>query len=75
MADIRKRTGKKGVTYQVRYASKAAKSGYAFATFSTLKEARAFREDSRSRASSAPQSAEIRTVRQGVQKWLDICEK
>ena len=49
MADIRKRTGKKGVTYQVRYPSKAAKSGYAFATFSTLKEARAFREDGRGR--------------------------
>ena len=75
MADIRKRVGKKGVTYQVRYPSKAAKTGYAFATFSTLKEARAFREDGRGRAASAPQSTELRTVRQGVQKWLDICEK
>lgn len=75
MADIRKRIGKKGVTYQVRYASKAAKSGYAFATFPTLKEARAFREDGRARATNTPHSAELRTVQQGVRKWLDICEK
>ena len=44
MADIRKRTGRKGTTYQVRYASKAAKGGYAYATFATLKEARDFLE-------------------------------
>ena len=44
MADIRKRTGKKGTTYQVRYASKTAKGGYDYATFDTLKEARAFLE-------------------------------
>jgi integrase len=56
MADIRKRVGKKGITYQVRYPSKAAKSGYAFATFSTLKEARAFREDGRGREMGAPVS-------------------
>ena len=42
MADIRKRTGSNGVTYQVRYASSGAKSGYAYASFDTLKEARAF---------------------------------
>ena len=43
MADIRKRTGAKGTTYQVRYPTPGTKSGYAYATFSTLKEARAFR--------------------------------
>jgi len=36
MADIRKREGKKGVTYQVRYPNSATKSGYSFATFKTM---------------------------------------
>jgi hypothetical protein len=38
MADIRKRKGAKGITYQVRYPSKATKSGYAYKTFLTLKQ-------------------------------------
>jgi integrase len=75
MSDIRKRVGRKGTTYQVRYPSKASKTGYAYKTFATLKEARAFREDSGARAVTAPHSADIRTVAQAVQKWLDICEK
>ncbi len=74
MSDIRKRKGKKGTTYQVRYPTRAAKSGYAYATFLTLKEARAFREDSRARISARPRSAEIRSVEQAIQRWLDICE-
>ena len=44
MADIRKRTGAKGTTYQVRYPDTASKTGYSYKTFETLKEARAFRE-------------------------------
>ena len=75
MSDIRKRVGRKGTTYQVRYPSKATKSGYAYETFDTRKEALAFREDASARSASAPLSADLRTVRQGVQKWLDICEK
>ena len=75
MADIRKRKGAKGVTYQVRYPSKASKSGYAYATFDTLKEAREFREDSRSRPIGKQLDAELGTVADGVQKWLDVCEK
>ena len=74
MSDIRKRTGSKVTTYQVRYPSKAAKSGYAYKTFNTLKEARAFREDASARNSSNPLSTEIRTVSQGLNKWLDVCE-
>ena len=74
MSDIRKRTGAKGTTYQVRYPSKAAKSGYAYATFLTRKEAIDFRDNSRS-LRTAPKRADILTVAQGVQKWLDICEK
>ena len=75
MADIRKRTGSKGTTYQVRYPDKASKTGYAYKTFLTLKDAREFRENSHARSTSAPLSNEIRTVEQGLQKWLDACEK
>jgi integrase len=75
MADIRKRVGKKGTTYQVRYPSKAAKSGYAFKSFETLKEARAFREDSKARQQNAPLSSGVKTVERAIDKWLEICEK
>src|SRR5262245_53204589 len=74
MADIRKRSGSKGITYQVRYPSKASKSGYAYKTFLTLKEARAFREDSSTRNAARPRHAEITTVEHAVQRWLDVCE-
>lgn len=74
MADIRKRTGSKGTTYQVRYPTTGAKSGYGYATFNTLKEARAFREDGSARKRGAPDRS-VRTVVQAVDLWLDICEK
>ena len=74
MADIRKRNGPKGITYQVRYPNKAAKSGYVYKTFLTLKEAREFRENSAARPTAGPMSKEIRKVEQGVRKWLDVCE-
>jgi integrase len=74
MSDIRKRTGSKGTTYQVRYANKAAKSGYAYATFETLKEARNFREDAKARKREGARSSEIKSVEQAVDKWLVICE-
>lgn len=74
MADIRKRTGTNGTTYQVRYASKAAKSGYAYETFDTLKEARAFREDAKARKRSGVHSAKIKTVHAAITKWLEVCE-
>ncbi len=76
MADIRKRTGAKGTTYQVRYPSKTTKSGYAYATFDTMKAARAFREDAKARErASAHCRADIKTVSQGMDRWLEICEK
>ena len=74
MADIRKRKGAKGTTYQVRYPSKATKSGYAYKTFLTAKEARAFREDSSARNAARPRSSEIATIEQAVQRWLNVCE-
>jgi site-specific recombinase XerD len=74
MADIRKREGAKGITYQVRYPSKAVQSGYAYKTFLTLKQARAFREDSAARSTIMPRNSEITAVKEGIQKWLDVCE-
>ncbi|KQZ26505.1 integrase [Mesorhizobium sp. Root552] len=73
MADIRKRTGKKGTNYQVRYPSSNTSSGYAFATFSTLKEARAFTENLGS-LKSVPGGTLV-TVAEAVDRWLNICEK
>jgi len=73
MADIRKRVGKKGTTYQVRYPSKTTKSGYAFKTFNTLKAAREFNQNLGSLSGRV--SSEISTVSQAIQLWLDICEK
>src|SRR5262245_7826010 len=75
MADIRKRTGKNGTTYQVRYATKATKSGYAFRTFDTLKEARAFTESGEARSPLGARDPEVRTIAQAVDKWLAVCVK
>jgi integrase len=75
MSDIRVRNGSKGKTYQVRYATATTKSGYAYKTFPTRKAALEFRENGAARKGHAARSADIRTVAEGVQKWLDICEK
>lgn len=75
MADIRKRVGRKGTTYQVRYPSNTTKSGYAFKTFDTLKEARAFRDNSGALQHAGPLNPEISTVEQGIDTWLEICAK
>lgn len=73
MADIRKRKGAKGTTYQVRYPSKKVKSGYAYATFETLKEARAFNENLGSLKES-PDGASM-PVTDAIDLWLRVCEK
>lgn len=73
MADIRKRKGAKGTTYQVRFSSKKTKSGYAYATFETLKEARAFNENLGSLKES-PDGASM-PVTDAVDLWLRVCEK
>jgi integrase len=75
MSDIRKRTGAKGTTYQVRYPSQATGSGYAYATFPTRKEAIEFRENAAARTAKSVRTPGIRTVADGLQKWLDVCEK
>jgi len=68
MSDIRKRVGKKGTTYQVRYPSKTTKSGYAFATFNTRKEALAFVESGKTRRGNGITDSSIRTVPQAIDK-------
>lgn len=73
MADIRKRTGSNGTNYQVRYPSKSTKTGYAYATFDTLKEARAFTENLGSLKHIA--GGRKVTVPEAVQIWLDTCKK
>ncbi|MCS0397901.1 site-specific integrase [Vibrio diabolicus] len=75
MADIRKRTGKKGTTYQVRYACPSTKSGYAFKTFSSLKSAKAFIEDGGTKEKTSSHYSDIQSVPQAVNLWLKICEK
>ena len=76
MTDIRKRSGSKGITYQVRYPSKGSKSGYAYKTFLTLKEAREFRESGETKkAGSTRSGGGIVTVADGIEKWLEVCEK
>jgi len=75
MSDIRKRVGKKGTTYQVRYPSKSTKAGYAYATFATRKEALAFVESGKARHEDGISDPSIRTVPQAIDRWLEICEK
>lgn len=70
MSDVRKKIGKKGVTYQVRYADKGSKSGYSYKTFATAKEARQFRESPKETRAGGGIS-----VPQAIDKWLSICEK
>lgn len=75
MADIRKRTGMKGTTYQVRYACPSTKSGYAFKTFSTVKAAKAFIQSGKTLEQGDGHHSDIQSVPQAVDLWLDICEK
>lgn len=75
MSDIRKRVGKKGTTYQVRYPNTAMKSGYAYKTFDTLKEARAWLESGEMLSHSVPQNGTIDSMSEAVNTWLRICEK
>jgi integrase len=73
MTDVRKRAGTKGVTYQVRYPTKGTKSGYAYKTFDTLKEARHFSQHEMPNL-RASKSGGVRSVEQAIRKWLDTCE-
>jgi integrase len=74
MSDIRKRTGKKGTTYQVRYNNPRSKTGVSYKTFDTKKEARAFLESGEAKI-AATLSGYRYTVPEAVEQWLKICEK
>jgi integrase len=74
MADIRKRTGSKGTTYQVRYPSKATANGYAYKTFLTLKEARAFLDQGVTKLNNARRH-DLKSIESAIQRWLDTCER
>ena len=74
MSDIRKRTGAKGTTYQVRYPSSATNTGYAYKTFDTMKEARAWLESGRALEAGQTVDRPV-SVDEGVKIWLDACEK
>jgi integrase len=51
------------------------RSGYAYATFATRKEAVAFIESGKARHSAgAGTHPEIRTVAEAIDKWLEVCE-
>jgi len=79
MADIRKRTTGKGVSYQVRYLDAAARSGHAYRSFPTRKAAQAFKAERDVEESGLIRGlglqTEIRSVPQAVDLWLDICER
>jgi integrase len=75
MSDIRKRNGSKGITYQVRYPDKASSTGYAYKTFETLKAARDFRESGEAKKIGPVRHGGIITVADGIEKWLQVCEK
>jgi len=74
MSDIRKRTGKKGTTYQVRYPSKVTKTGYAYKTFDTMKEARAWLESGGVHRNQHKHGENRLEVTDAIDKWLHICE-
>jgi len=75
MSDIRRREGNKGVTYQVRYPSASTKTGYAYKTFRTMKEARAFLESGEAYQRGNRPASAVRTVPEALEHWLAICEK
>jgi integrase len=75
VADITKKVGKKGTRYQVRYATKARASGYAYRSFPTMKEARAFLESGAAQRQAHVGTDSPRSVEAATKLWLRICEK
>lgn len=70
MSDIRKRTGTKGATYQVRFADLSSPTGYSYKTFLTRKEALAYREGPK----DINQRSGGKSVIEAVDEWLRVCE-
>ncbi|GAB5451126.1 MAG: hypothetical protein Hals2KO_14540 [Halioglobus sp.] len=74
MSDIRKRTGKNGTTYQVRYPTKSTKSGYAFKSFTTAQAARRFSAERVVEGPGDPGAPNPIKVVDAVNLWLSVCE-
>lgn len=70
MSDIRKRTGKTGTTYQVRYRLNDA---YAYQSFNTRKEAKAFLESGQIQTQSSSKLT-TKTVEEAIDEWLHVCK-
>ena len=76
MADIRKRRGAKGTTYQVRYPSKAIQIRVCLQdVFDEKRGAGISRERRSEEKRSGSFHGGIVTVGDGVEKWLEVCEK
>lgn len=67
MSDIRKKIGKTGTTYQVRF--RTASGGYSYKSFGTRKEAAAFLESDK----RTIVRGHSMTIAQAVAMWLDVC--
>lgn len=74
MSDIRKRNGRTGTTYQVRYRSAAKPGSYSYVSFKTRKEAKAFLESGTVARRAGLQKSPIKTVDQAIDAWLHACE-
>lgn len=70
MADIRKRKGANGNTYQVRFSK--PDGAYAFKTFSRRKEAQEFIEGL---STHKHLNTDVSAVSRAVDVWLDVCQK
>lgn len=74
MSDIRKRKNKNGnASYQVRYRNSSARSGFAYKSFNTLKQAKAFHSDTMQLVSLRSGPNSLRHINDAVKQWLDIC--
>ena len=60
-----------GTTYQVRFADPASPGGFAYKSFDTRKEAKAFQESGG--ITKAIRSRNSLTVEEAIQRWLDAC--
>lgn len=79
MADIRKRQSGRGTTFQVRYADAGNKSGYGYRTFPTRKAAQVFKAECDLAEAGVGVATAVRsnstTVANGIDLWLNICER
>ncbi|AXM98010.1 tyrosine-type recombinase/integrase [Pseudomonas plecoglossicida] len=71
MPDIRKRSGKKGSIYQVRYEDKSSATGYSYQSFALRKEAQSFIENL---STLKHLNKQLNSMAAAADTWLTICE-